>query len=181
MKATASKGHTVRIVNLSSNAHQAAPSGVSFSNLEELNQDLGPNGQYGRSKLANLLHARYLARHVTSSHPKILANATHPGFVETAMSSRDIHEPYPLGGYAMSAAMKPLKKDNFMGAVSTLYAATVTEKSGEYVCPPAVVEEGSKLAQDDSLGEKLMELTTSLVREKTRAESEGRGCPFKTS
>lgn len=94
MKKTAEKpGNIVRICNQSSNAHQAAPSDTKFLSLDELNQDLGPNGQYGRSKLAQLLYARYLARNVTSKHPQILANATHPGFVSTKMSNEDIHEP----------------------------------------------------------------------------------------
>ena len=60
IKETASKGNTVRIVNQASNAHQGAPSDVKFASLEELNQDLGPNGQYGRSKLAGILYAKYL-------------------------------------------------------------------------------------------------------------------------
>lgn len=179
MKKTASDGNTVRIVNLSSNAHQAAPKDVKFENIDELNQDLGPNGQYGRSKLATLLHARYLARHLTKEHPNILANATHPGFVDTKMSSQDIHEPYPLGGYAMSVGMAPIKKDIMMGAVSTLFAATKTTDSGQYICPPAVPESGTDLAQSEELAEKLMELTNSLVKEKTYADSFAKGCPFK--
>ena len=79
--------------------------------------------QYGRSKLANILYAKYLNKHLTSKHPNILANATHPGFVDTKMSVKDIHEPYPLAGYAMSVAMAPFKKDQFEGALSALYAA----------------------------------------------------------
>ena len=101
MKKTADKGNTVRIVTLGSNAHQASPSDCKFASLEELNQDLGPNGQYGRSKLAQMLYVKYLNKHLTSTHPKILANSVHPGFVDTKMSREDIHEPYPLGGYAM--------------------------------------------------------------------------------
>lgn len=71
----------------------------------------------------------------------------------------------------------PIKKDQFEGALSTLFAATVTEKSGEYVCPPANIEEGSELARDDALGEQLMKLTRETVMEKTRADVEG--CPFR--
>ena len=93
MKKTAEKG-VVRIVNQASNAHEFAPKDTKFASLEELNQDLGPNPLYGRSKLAEILHVRWLARHVTEGgHPQVLANATHPGFVDTAMSRRDIHEP----------------------------------------------------------------------------------------
>ncbi|KAL8849507.1 MAG: hypothetical protein Q9221_005514 [Calogaya cf. arnoldii] len=178
MKKTASEGNTVRIAILASNAHQGTPSDCKFESLDELNQDLGPNGQYGRSKLAGILYARYLARHLTQSHPNILANATHPGFVDTKMSTEDIHEPYPLGGYAMSVGMAPMKKDIWMGCVSTMFAATKTSKSGEYICPPAVPESGTDLAQNEELGERLMKLTRDLVKEKTYADSAAKGCPF---
>ena len=92
MKQTAEKGDTVRIVTLGSNAHQATPSDCKFENLEEMNQDLGPNGQYGRSKLAQMLYVKYLNKHLTQGkEPKILANTVHPGFVDTKMSETDIH------------------------------------------------------------------------------------------
>ncbi|KAL8754700.1 MAG: hypothetical protein Q9184_005033 [Pyrenodesmia sp. 2 TL-2023] len=178
MKKTASEGNTVRIVTLASNAHQSAPSDCKFESLDELNQDLGPNAQYGRSKLAAILYARYLARHLTQSHPNILANATHPGFVQTKMSTEDIHEPYPLAGYAMSVGLAPIKKDIWMGCVSTMFAATKTDKSGEYICPPAVAESGTDLAQDPELGEKLMKLTRDIIKEKTYDDSAAKGCPF---
>ena len=178
LKKTAEKTDYVRIVTLGSNAHQGTPSDCKFESLDELNQDLGPNGQYGRSKLAVMLYARYLAKHLTSSHPNILANTSHPGFVATKASTVDIHEPYPLGGYAMSVGMQPFKKDNFQGAVSTMYAATKTTKSGQYICPPAIPEPGSALAQNSELGEQLMKLTIELIKEKTYSESVEKGCPF---
>lgn len=95
LKQTAEKGNVVRISNQASNLHTAAPSDTKFESLEELNQDLGPNAQYGRSKLAAILYARYFNRKVTQSgHSNVLMNATHPGFVSTKMSKEDIHEPY---------------------------------------------------------------------------------------
>lgn len=180
IKKTASESsNTVRIVNLASNAHQNAPKEVKFADISELNTDYGPMAQYGRSKLAGILYAKYLNRHLTSSHSNILANATHPGVVETTMSQHDIHEPYPLGGYSMSVGMKPIKKDQFQGAVSTLFAATKTEKSGQYICPPAVPEPGTEQAQDLELAEQLMKLTRDVIKEKTYDESAAKGCPFK--
>jgi len=122
---------------------------------------------------------RYLARHLSKEHPNILANATHPGVVETKMSAEDIHEPYPIMGYAMSVLMKPIKKDQWMGACSLLYASTKTTKTGEYICPPAVPEPGSGLANDEQLGEQLMKLTRELVKEKFGSESVEQGCPLK--
>lgn len=94
MKTTAENGDVVRIVNMASNVHESAPKDLKFESLEELNQDLGPNTQYGRSKLAAILYARYFNRKVTQNgHPNVLMNATHPGVVSTKMSTEDIHEP----------------------------------------------------------------------------------------
>jgi NAD(P)-dependent dehydrogenase (short-subunit alcohol dehydrogenase family) len=179
LKQTASQGNTVRISNQASNAHQSAPKDTKFNSIEDLNQDLGAMGQYGRAKLANILYSRYLARHLTSSHPNILVNATHPGVVETKMSKEDIHEPFPKLGYLMSEGLAPFKKDQFEGALSTLFAVTKTDKSGEYICPPADPESGSELAQNEDLGEQLMKLTREVVKEKLPKESVEKGCPLK--
>ena len=179
LKKTADQGHTVRIVNQASNAHQQSPGDTKFNSLDDLNKDLGPMAQYGRSKLTGILYAKYLNKHLTSAYPKILANATHPGVVSTKMSVDDIHEPYPLAGYAMSKGLEVFKKDQFEGALSSLYATTVTHRSGEYICPPATVEAGSELAQNEELAEQLMRLTRDVVTEKTRQDSVEKGCPMK--
>lgn len=178
LKKTGEK-HTVRIQIQASNAHQGAPKDVKFASLDELNTDLGPNGQYGRSKLAGILYARYLTAHLHKEHPNILINSTHPGFVETKMSTEDIHEPYPVIGYAMDVGMKPLKKDIWVGCVSTVFAATAVSKSGLYICPPAIEEPGSQQSQDSQLGEQLMKLTRDIVKQKFAAQSVDKGCPLK--
>ena len=178
LKKTASPSSPVRIVSVSSNLHAQAPSDTKFASLEELNQDLGPNGQYARSKLAVLLYVRYLARHLADSDPNVLVNAIHPGFVESKMSSEDIHEPFPVLGYLNSVAMKPFKKNQFEGCVSTMYAATKTTKSGEYICPPAIPEPGSAMSHDEELAERLMKLTRDVMKKKTYDQSAAKGCPF---
>ncbi|EME50256.1 hypothetical protein DOTSEDRAFT_119478 [Dothistroma septosporum NZE10] len=165
LKKTADAGNTVRIVGLSSNAHEQSPKDTEFESLDELNQDLGPMVNYGRSKLAAILYARWLARHLTKEYPQILANATHPGVVNTKQSIEDIHEPYPLAGYVVSTVMRPFKKDVFEGALSTLYAATTTQNSGQYICPPAAVEPGSELSRSENLQDNLMRLTQKVLKE----------------
>ena len=120
LKKTASGSNKVRIVNLASNAHQNAPKDVKFASIDELNQDLGAMGQYGRAKLASILYSRYLARHLSAEHPGVLVNAAHPGVVKTKQSEELIHEPYPLAGYAMSTGLNPFKKDQFEGCVSSM-------------------------------------------------------------
>jgi hypothetical protein len=82
-----------------------------------------------------------LSRHLTPQHPNILANATHPGIVDTAQTNVHIHEPYPLLGYGMSVGLKAFRKDQFEGCVSTMYAATACNESGlysEFGIPPSV-------------------------------------------
>lgn len=179
LKKTSENEGTVRIQIQASNAHQGAPKDVHFASLDELNTDLGPNGQYGRSKLAGILYARYLTAHLHQEYPSILINATHPGFVETTMSTKDIHEPYPVLGYGMEVGMKPLKKDIWEGCVSTVFAATSVNKSGLYICSPAIEEPGSEQAQDSQLGEQLMKLTRDIIKEKFAAQSVDKGCPLK--
>jgi len=179
LKSTAKKGDKVRIVNLGSNLHENAPKETEFKDVDELNTDYGPQPQYGRSKLATILYSKYLARHLTPEHPNILINAVHPGIVETRQSTEHIHEAYPLGGYAMSVGLAPFKKTQFEGCVSSMYAATMTEKSGQYICPPATIEAGSDKANDVELSERLMDLTWRLVEEKTKSSSSDKGCPFK--
>ncbi|KAL6708278.1 hypothetical protein ACN47E_003202 [Coniothyrium glycines] len=178
LKSTAASGTKVRIVQLGSNLHEQAPKDTKFESTAELNTDLGPQAQYARSKLAAVLYARYLARTLTPHHPNILSNATHPGIVDTRQSAQHIHDAYPLLGYGMSVGAAPFKKTQFEGCVSTMFAATATLRSGEYVCPPAIVEPGSALANDVQLGERLMELTREVVGAKTRGESVGKGCPL---
>lgn len=170
IKDTASKGNTVRISNQASNAHEQAPKDTKFASLEELNTDLGPMPLYGRSKLAAIMYSRYLHRHLHKANNNILINSTHPGVVETTMSTRDIMEPYPRLGHLMKDVMSPFKKDQFEGCVSTVYAVTAVEKSGMYICPPADPEPGSELARNDELGEQLMKLTREIVAEKTDEE-----------
>jgi len=178
IKKTAEAGNTVRIVNLASNAHEMTPKDTKFASVEELNRELSPNPVYGRSKLAAILYSKYLTKHLHASHPKVLINASHPGFVQTRQSVEHIHEAYPLAGFGMSVLMAPFKKDQYEGALSTLYCATKTENSGEYICPPAIKEPGSDLARDADLAEQLMKLTREVVASKTKSASVDQGCPI---
>lgn len=159
IKQTAQKtDDKVRIVTFASNAHEMAPKDTKFASLEEINVDSGPSGNYGLSKLAQLLYARYLNTHLTSKHPNILVNSVHPGVVATKASESKIEEAYPGVGKGMSVLMQPFKKDQFEGATSSLFCATKIQKSGAYICSPAIEEPGSKLSQDMDLAENLMQL-----------------------
>jgi hypothetical protein len=73
---------------------------------------------------------------------------------------------YPVAGYLVSTVADPIKKDQWQGAVPTVYAATTTTGSGEWICPPCIPEPGSELAQSEELQENLMELTGKIFQEK---------------
>lgn len=179
LKKTAEKGDYVRIVNMTSNLHESAPSDCKFESLEEINKDYGPTTQYARSKLANFLYSKYLDRHVHSAHPKILVNVSYPGIVDTAQTSEHIHEAFPLLGYGMSVLTKPFQKSQFEGCVSCIFASTVTSGSGQYITPPSIVEKGSDKGNDEQLQEQLMKITREIVQAKTKKDSSDKGCPFR--
>ncbi|KAG9620864.1 hypothetical protein KCU64_g21581, partial [Aureobasidium melanogenum] len=112
-------------------------------------------------------------------HPNIIVNAIHPGIVDTAQTNVHIHEAFPLLGYGMSLGLKPFRKTQFEGCVSTMYAATMAETGGNYIAPPKVYETPSEKGQDMVLADRLMRLTAEIVESKTRTESSAKGCPFK--
>lgn len=132
LKKTAESGRRVRIVNVVSKLHAAAPSDVAFASVHELQKSYGPTAQYARSKLAEFLYTKYLARNLTPQHPNILVNTSYPGIVDTAQTNDHIREAYPILGYGMSVGLKPFRKNIFDGCVSTMYAATVCEGNGLY-------------------------------------------------
>lgn len=78
---------------------------------------------------------------------------------------------YPIAGYAMSHVVDPFKKDQFEGAVPTVFAVTMADAGGQYLCAPATPERASELAQSDELMENLMNLTRNVVSEKTGGEA----------
>ncbi|XVF51468.1 hypothetical protein PTKIN_Ptkin04bG0187600 [Pterospermum kingtungense] len=72
-----------RIVNLSSEGHRFAYSeGIRFN---KINDESGYYCwyAYGQSKLANILHAKELARHLKEEGVDITANSLHPGAIIT--------------------------------------------------------------------------------------------------
>lgn len=70
-------------------------------------------------------------------------------------------------------------KTQWEGCVSTVWAATCADKSGEYICPPVTPEPGSEMSRDEQMAEDLMKLTRDVVTEKTQSESVEKGCPMK--
>ncbi|KAI1314548.1 hypothetical protein EDD11_002023 [Mortierella claussenii] len=158
-----------RIVVLSSMGHQSTvPGGIDFETLNDESKS-NADTRYGRSKLANILFAKELARRLKDE--KVYVNAVHPGFVSTQppQHASTIYDAvvgaFERGVTAM-LAMNPKK-----GSLTQLYAATspeVEEKDirGRYFIPIANEIQPSAYARDEELQEKLWTFSEDLVREK---------------
>ena len=143
-----------RIVNTASDAHRGAK--LDFDNLQG-ERGYGGFGAYRKSKLANILFTRELARRAGAG---ITANSLHPGFVSTRFGNESggifaiVFRLFKLG------AITPEK-----GADTIVYLASspeVATTTGQYFykCKPSIP---TKEAQDDASAKRLWEVTESLT------------------
>lgn len=147
-----------RVVMLSSAAHQMTPKGgIDFDNLG------GEKGYqkwtaYGRSKLANLLFARELARRLP---PGQTANAVHPGVIQTNLGRH-------MNAFmrASFGAISPLfLKSIAQGAATQVWAAThpsLEGVTGAYLLN-CNVGKSSALGRDDALARRLWEVSERIA------------------
>ena len=147
-----------RVVVLSSAAHrQAPPGGIDFDNLDS-SKSYAPWTAYGRSKLANLLFARALARRLP---PGQTANAVHPGVIATNLTR---HMPGAMR--AVWAAAEPLfLKSIPQGAATQTWAAVhpgAAALRGEYLADVNVATSTAE-GQDLGLAERLWVETERIV------------------
>ena len=144
-----------RIVSTSSTAHQGAS--LDFSDLQSARGYSGFK-VYGRSKLANILFTRELARRLAGTG--VTANCLHPGFVATRFG-------HSTGGWTgrvlpflQAFAISPEK-----GADTIIHLASspeVASTTGAYFVKRKVVEP-SRAAQDDAAAKRLWEASEKLA------------------
>ncbi len=129
-----------RIVNTASGAHLGAK-----LDFEDLQSQRGYSGfaVYGRSKLANVLFTRELARRLDGSG--VTANCLHPGFVATRFGDRSGGVMQAVMPLAKLGALSPEK-----GAQTLIYLASSPDvESGRYFYKSAEQSPSSE-AQDDA-------------------------------
>ncbi|OBT66978.1 hypothetical protein VE03_04252 [Pseudogymnoascus sp. 23342-1-I1] len=140
----------VRIVNISSDGHyHATAPGIHFDDLNIENNWT----RYAQSKLANILHAKALAKR----YPTIISVAISPGTVRTAifekMNSPVMNTLIWLFGWASMVNIPE-------GCKNQLWAATAPGvETGIYYWPIGVKGGGSKFSKDEALEDKLWEWT----------------------
>jgi NAD(P)-dependent dehydrogenase (short-subunit alcohol dehydrogenase family) len=145
-----------RVVNVSSMAHRMAGP-IDFDDVEG-RKFYRPFRAYARSKLANILFTRELARRLDGTG--VTANALHPGFVATNI--------FQGRGYfyrVQHLAAKAFGISPEKGARTTIYLASSPEVegvTGRYFikCRPA---EPSKAALDDAAALRLWELSEAMT------------------
>jgi NAD(P)-dependent dehydrogenase (short-subunit alcohol dehydrogenase family) len=111
-----------RVVVVASEAHRRA-GWLDFDDL--MNARVGPLRAYARSKLANLLFVRALARRLRGS--AVTVNAAHPGFVRSQLF-RDFRGPLRL---LFATALRPFMRSLGQGARTSIYLADSPEVEGE--------------------------------------------------
>ena len=161
------KAPAPRVVTVSSHLHRRGT--MRFDDLQgERKYDRW--GAYGQSKLANLMFCFELQRRATAADTAVLSLAAHPGYAATnlqfAASSRSYEKVIGWIGNRLFAQSAD------MGALPTLYAATVPElPGGTYIGPggraeqrghPKVVAAAGK-AYDEQAWQRLWDLSEQLT------------------
>ncbi|KAJ4973468.1 hypothetical protein NE237_006642 [Protea cynaroides] len=161
MKSTAHKSKNEgRIVNVSSDSHQRSyPEGIRF---DKINDESGYSGwrAYGQTKLANILHASELNRHLKEEGVDITANSLHPGAIATNI----LRHHSLLNGLLLSLG-KYLVKNVQQGAATTCYVALhpqVKGVGGEFFVDCNIAKPTSQ-AKDLKLAKELWEFSMSLI------------------
>jgi NAD(P)-dependent dehydrogenase (short-subunit alcohol dehydrogenase family) len=139
-----------RIVVVSSNMHSSGK--IDF---DDIAMEKSWSGSYPRSKLANMLFVRALAKRLGGT--KVVVNGLHPGVISTDLA-RDYAAPIRL-------MAKWFFKSPEQGARTSLYLATAPEMaeiSGRYFADAKEKRPGAA-ALDDVLAERLWTETERLV------------------
>ncbi|KDP31057.1 hypothetical protein JCGZ_11433 [Jatropha curcas] len=161
IETAAETGVQGRIINLSSVIHSWVKRD-SFC----FNQMLSPknyNGTraYAQSKLANILHAKEMARQLKARNAKVTINAVHPGIVKTGIIRA--HKGFITDSLFFIASK--LLKSTSQGASTTCYVALSPEMervSGKYFAD-CNESNCSALASDESEAQKLWRQTRTLI------------------
>jgi NAD(P)-dependent dehydrogenase (short-subunit alcohol dehydrogenase family) len=152
---TLKRSAPARIVTTSSVAHRGAT--LNFDDLQAAGK-YSPMGAYGRSKLANILFTRALAKRLEGT--AVTANCLHPGLVRTNIA-RDM----PAVGRALFNLFARFARSPERGAQTIVYLASAPQvegASGGYYVDCRVMPI-SPAAQDDDAAERLWRVSEGLV------------------
>lgn len=146
-----------RIVNVASDAHHYAGGGLDFDDLQSTKR-YGSMRAYGRSKGANILFTRELARRLAGTG--VTANCLHPGFVGSNFATNN--------GWFAQAVMRiarPVARTPEKGAETAVYLCAspdVATVSGQYFFD-SQPRWPKQYAQDDATARRLWDVSERLT------------------
>jgi NAD(P)-dependent dehydrogenase (short-subunit alcohol dehydrogenase family) len=148
-----------RIVCVASMGHHFARGGMRFDDLQSERRYEGMDA-YCRSKLANVLFVRELARRLDGTG--VTANAVHPGWVRSRFGMDG--DTSGFAGYGM-VALRPFQIGPKRGARTSIYLATAPEVAGESGKYWARRKQGhmSRRARDDEAAVRLWDESERLL------------------
>ncbi|KAI4343723.1 hypothetical protein L6164_011038 [Bauhinia variegata] len=157
-------GFQGRIINVSSVIHNwVKRDGFCFNDL--LNgKNYNGTRAYAQSKLANILHAREMARQLKARNARVSINAVHPGIVKTGI----IRAHKGLLTDSLFFIASKLLKSTCQGASTTCYVALSPQTegvSGKYFAD-CNENKCSSLANDESEAQKLWKNTCALLHKR---------------
>lgn len=149
-----------RIIVLASDAHKGARSGLDFDDLMG-ERSYGGWTAYCRSKLANILYTRALAKRLEGTG--VTVNAVHPGLVASGFAAAD-----DVRGIVTRIGMtlaRPFMLSSEKGARTTVWVASegrFERESGGYYArsKPARL---TAAAKDDAMAERLWTVSETLI------------------
>jgi NAD(P)-dependent dehydrogenase (short-subunit alcohol dehydrogenase family) len=154
-----------RVVIVASEAHRRAKGGLDFADHQMARGRFHPTLQYNRSKLANVLYARELARRFAGAGIDVVA--AHPGGVDTPMMQANFRNPvlhalYPA--FAHTVLISP--DDSAAGVLRVALDPALTGHTGDYyeLGRPATP---TATAQDDATSARLWAVTDDLLTRST--------------
>ncbi|KAF5743743.1 short-chain dehydrogenase TIC 32 chloroplastic [Tripterygium wilfordii] len=162
IETAAQTGIQGRIINLSSVVHYwVKPDAFSFNQMRNPNNYNGTLA-YAQSKLANILHAKEMARQLKARNARVAINAVHPGIVKTGI----IRAHKGLITDSVYFIASKLLKTVSQGASTTCYVALSPQSeavSGKYFAD-CNQSNCSALANDESEAQKLWSQTRQLIQ-----------------
>ncbi|KAG0283101.1 hypothetical protein BGZ96_012535 [Linnemannia gamsii] len=164
-----------RIVVLSSLAHEMTPKKMNGIDFDTINDETKSSNwdRYARSKLANVLFGKALARRLANE--KVWVNIAHPGYVATNLgrSTKDVWGKF--ADKAFRVMTKIVAMSPRVGALTQLYLATSPEIEnkdirGRYFIPLAKEIQPVHYSRDVDLQERLWVFSEKLVKEKVNVK-----------
>jgi NAD(P)-dependent dehydrogenase (short-subunit alcohol dehydrogenase family) len=157
---------TQRVVVVSSELHRRGRVDLEDLNWEQRRYKAWD--AYAQSKLANLLFVRELDRRLRASGSTVRAVAVHPGYAATNLQS---HTGRAATSLVMRLGNRLVAQSDAMGALPTLYGASMDVAGGSYVGPDGfqrlrgypAVGVASKRALDASAAAGLWDLSENLT------------------